>query len=76
VVQVVEVPPPYKQALGQRRNELKRYVAVRYRDDHASIRTIAGQLGRSYGFVHRLLAEANVKMRSRGGSRQHGRRSP
>lgn len=32
-----------------------------------SIRTIAQQSGRSYGFVHRLLVESGVSMRGRGG---------
>lgn len=31
-----------------------------------SVRGIAADLGRSFGFVHRILAEAGVKMRSRG----------
>ena len=34
----------------------------------ASIRTLAEEAGRSYGFVHRLLSESETKLRSRGGS--------
>lgn len=36
----------------------------------ASIRTLAEQTGRSYGFVHRLLTEAGVALRGRGGDRR------
>ncbi|MFE2046380.1 helix-turn-helix domain-containing protein [Streptomyces sp. NPDC059477] len=32
-----------------------------------SIRTLADGCGRSYGFVHRLLAETGTVMRTRGG---------
>lgn len=34
----------------------------------ASIRELAEQHGRSYGFVHRLLTEADVALRGRGGA--------
>lgn len=33
-----------------------------------SIRDLAVAYGRSYGFVHRVLAESGVTMRSRGGA--------
>ncbi|UDM05497.1 helix-turn-helix domain-containing protein [Streptomyces longhuiensis] len=33
----------------------------------ASIRSIAGSTGRSYGFVYRILIEAGVTLRGRGG---------
>ncbi|MEE1750992.1 helix-turn-helix domain-containing protein [Streptomyces sp. SP18CS02] len=33
-----------------------------------SIRTLAGGLGRSYGFVHRLLSESGTTLRRRGGT--------
>lgn len=33
----------------------------------ASIRELADQLGRSYGFVHRILSESGVTLRGRGG---------
>ena len=39
------------------------YVANRY-----SIRAIAVALGRSYGYVHRILTEAHTPMRPRGGA--------
>jgi predicted transcriptional regulator len=34
----------------------------------ASIRELARQTGRSYGFVHQLLGEAGVELRGRGGA--------
>lgn len=34
----------------------------------ASIRDLAAETGRSYGFVHRLLVESEVPLRGRGGS--------
>ena len=33
-----------------------------------SIRELAAQIGRSYGFVHRILAESGVALRGRGGA--------
>ncbi len=35
-----------------------------------SIRKIASDTGRSYGFVHRLLVEGSVQLRKRGGARR------
>ncbi len=36
--------------------------------DGASIRSLAEETGRSYGFVHRILKESEVSLRSRGGA--------
>jgi len=36
--------------------------------DPQFIRDIAAETGRSYGFVHRVLAESGATMRSRGGA--------
>jgi Helix-turn-helix domain len=33
-----------------------------------SIRALAASTGRSYGFIHRILAESGVPLRSRGGA--------
>ncbi|NLV79980.1 MAG: helix-turn-helix domain-containing protein [Rhodococcus sp.] len=33
----------------------------------ASIRTLAQEMGRSYGFVHNVLVESQVRLRGRGG---------
>ncbi len=34
----------------------------------ASIRALAEETGRSYGFVHRMLSESGVELRGRGGA--------
>jgi predicted transcriptional regulator len=34
----------------------------------ASIRALAEETGRSYGFVHRMLTESGVELRGRGGA--------
>mgnify|MGYP001436628772 CR=1 FL=1 len=39
-------------------------------DSGASIRALAQETGRSYGGVHRLLTDAGVTFRSRGGDRR------
>jgi transposase len=46
-------------------------VSSKVKSDYAngkSIRDIAADLGRSYGFVHRLLSESDQPLRSRGGA--------
>lgn len=53
---------------GQARDELAEQVRRRY-ESGESIRSLAAELGRSYGFVHRLLRDAEVPLRSRGGAR-------
>lgn len=40
----------------------------------ASIRALAQQTGRSYGFVHRLLVDGGVTLRGRGGATRGRRR--
>jgi hypothetical protein len=41
----------------------------------ASIRELAAQTGRSYGFVHRLLSDADVTLRGRGGATRGKKRA-
>jgi predicted transcriptional regulator len=53
--------------IGGRRQAVREELAIRY-SQGASIRTLAAESGRSYGLVHRLLTEAGVTMRSRGGN--------
>lgn len=53
---------------GGARDELAEQVRRRY-ESGESIRGLAAELGRSYGFVHRLLRDADVPLRSRGGAR-------
>jgi hypothetical protein len=50
------------------RDELSAEVRHRYANDE-SLRSIAAHVGRSYGTVHRLLREAGVTLRPRGGRR-------
>lgn len=40
-----------------------------------SIRALATSIGRSYGFIHRILAESGVTLRGRGGATRGPRRS-
>lgn len=52
---------------GEERSELAADLKRRY-DEGESIRRLAAATGRSYGFVHRLLSEAGVELRGRGGA--------
>ncbi|MBB4932120.1 hypothetical protein F4561_002940 [Lipingzhangella halophila] len=52
---------------GTERAELADELKRRY-DSGESIRSLAASTGRSYGFVHRLLTEAGVTLRGRGGA--------
>ncbi|WP_169732262.1 helix-turn-helix domain-containing protein [Glycomyces tenuis] len=64
---------PNRQVRGEERRELTEYVTGEYLKGQ-SIRDIASTIGRSYGFVHRLLNEGGVKLRTRGGARKAGGR--
>lgn len=56
----------YEHAYGPTRDEVRAEVARRYTAGE-TVRSIATDLGRSYGFVHRLLVESrDVTLRSRG----------
>ena len=52
---------------GEAREQLARDVVARY-EAGASIREIAEDVGRSYGFVHAMLTESGVQLRGRGGA--------
>jgi predicted transcriptional regulator len=52
---------------GGERNKLAGDLKRRYTSG-SSIRELAGETGRSYGFVHRMLSEAGVQLRGRGGA--------
>lgn len=58
---------------GSDRTALAAEVCRRYQSGE-SIRTLAADTGRSYGFVHGLLVDAHVPLRSRGGPTR--RRTP
>lgn len=55
---------------GQERATLRARMVTAYKSG-APIRDIAEQVGRSYGFVHRVLGESDVQFRSRGGKHHH-----
>jgi transposase len=51
---------------GEDRTRMSERVLAQYSEGH-SIREIAQETGRSYGFVHRVLSESDVALRGRGG---------
>jgi predicted transcriptional regulator len=58
---------------GSDREEVAAFLLSEYSEKKASIRGLAEQIGRSYGFVHRVLSESGVQIRPRGGD--HSRRA-
>ena len=52
---------------GPDRSKLATTLAGRY-EAGESIRSLAAETGRSYGFIHRILTEMGVTLRSRGGA--------
>ncbi|MCI1748963.1 MAG: helix-turn-helix domain-containing protein [Acidipropionibacterium sp.] len=60
------MPERQSRLVGDERQALARVLADRY-NDGAAIRSLAQECGRSYGLVRRLLAEAGVEFRARGG---------
>ena len=52
---------------GPDRSKLATNLAGRY-EAGESIRSLASSTGRSYGFIHRMLTEMVVTLRSRGGA--------
>lgn len=59
--------PKGQRITGNARTKLATDLAKRY-EKGASIRSLAEGIGRSYGFVHRVLGESDVVLRGRGGS--------
>lgn len=57
---------------GSDRNKLAGDLRKKY-DGGKSIRSLAEETGRSYGFVHRMLTESGATLRGRGGATR-GRR--
>ncbi|MDT7788158.1 MAG: hypothetical protein QOF58_6577 [Pseudonocardiales bacterium] len=55
-----------KRILGAARRAVGEDLRAKY-EKGASIRALAEDIGRSYGFVHRVLGETGVALRSRGG---------
>lgn len=52
---------------GSARDKLSTDLRKKY-EKGTSIRALAESTGRSYGFVHRLLVDAHVPLRARGGA--------
>ena len=59
--------PKGSRITGEGRKDLAATLVERYQRGE-SIRSMAQDIGRSYGFVHGVLAESGVQMRSRGGA--------
>ncbi|MFG2585724.1 helix-turn-helix domain-containing protein [Streptomyces malaysiensis] len=51
---------------GPRRDRLAAQLGKKY-EGGMSMRALANECGRSYGFVHKLVWESGVKIRGRGG---------
>ncbi len=58
-----------RRIVGQERLTWTKDCLLRYRAGE-SIRQIATDTGRSYGFVHRILVEGGAQLRGRGGPRR------
>ena len=58
--------------LGTDRRKLAREISKQYAKG-ASIRALAEEHGRSYGFIHRLLTESDTVLRRRGGTARRPR---
>jgi predicted transcriptional regulator len=58
---------------GAERERLAKTLRKSY-EKGASLRELAGQTGRSYGFVHRVLTDAGVTLRGRGGASRTAKR--
>ncbi|MFB7906658.1 helix-turn-helix domain-containing protein [Kitasatospora sp. NPDC056076] len=58
---------PHVRILGEKRDKLARELRSRY-DAGATVRALSKESGRSYGFVHRLVAGLGP-MRAKGGSK-------
>ncbi|MET7846119.1 helix-turn-helix domain-containing protein [Streptomyces sp. NPDC005356] len=56
-----------KRITGAERDQIAAELKASY-EGGASIRSLADSTGRSYGFVHRILIEAGVTLRGRGGA--------
>jgi predicted transcriptional regulator len=63
---MMEKIKPHVRIAGQDRKALGDALRRRY-EDGASIRALAKETGRSYGFVHRMLSESGAVFRGRGG---------
>lgn len=65
----------HKRVTGTQRRQLGALLKKKY-ENGTSIRALADDLQRSYGFVHRLLLESGASLRGRGGSNTNLNRTP
>jgi Helix-turn-helix domain len=56
-----------RRVTGGDRSKLANDLKKRY-EGGASIRDLAADTGRSYGFIHRILSESGASLRGRGGA--------
>jgi predicted transcriptional regulator len=56
--------PKHSRVTGQQRAELGKALKSEY-EKGTSLRQLAAESGRSYGFIHRMLAEEGITFRSR-----------
>lgn len=63
---------PKVRIVGEQRAAVAAALALRYRREGLSIRALAADVGRSSGWVNRMLHEAGAEMRQRGGNRRPG----
>jgi hypothetical protein len=63
-----------KRITGGERSKLATELRKKY-DSGTSIRTLAENYGRSYGFVHRILTESGTTLRGRGGATRGAKKS-
>lgn len=63
----------HRNITGPARDKLAGELAKKYAKG-ATLRTLAQDIGRSYGFVHRLLEQRGVRMRPRGGNTRGAKR--
>lgn len=65
--------PKGRRITGSVRESLTAELKQQY-EGGASIRQLAQETGRSYGFIHRLLVDSGVTLRGRGGPTRAGSR--
>ncbi len=71
---MVETLKKGSRVTGTDRDKLAADLKRKY-DSGTSIRALAEETGRSYGFVHRMLTESGVTLRGRGGATRGRNRS-
>ncbi|GAA2629341.1 helix-turn-helix domain-containing protein [Actinomadura fulvescens] len=64
--------PPRRRIKGEDRRSAASAFVSRY-ESGLSVRALASESGRSYGFVYKLLQENGAAMRGRGGPNHRGR---